>query len=418
MRGKYRWIVCALLFTATLINYMDRQILGLLKPVLSKELSWSEQDYGNIVVAFQAAYAAGQVLFGPFIAWIGTKSAYAFSIVFWSLAAIAHALMRTAFGFGGARFALGLGESGNFPAAIKTVAEWFPQKERSIATGIFNTGSNIGAVVAPLLVPVLTIQFGWRGAFVALGLSGFLWLVFWFIFYDSPEKSRFVKAAELNHIKSNEMKAETEKISWLKIISYRQTWAYVATGIFVGPVWWFYLFWLPDFFSKQFNLDIKSFGPPLVIVYAITCLGSVGGGWLSPWFLNRGLSINSARKISSLICACCTLPVIFSTRVESVWLAAGFFALAAAAHQGWSATMYTVVSDIFPKKAVASVVGLGGTCAAIASMGFSWFVGHVLQGSGVYDKIMLICGSAYLIAWIIFQIVVPKIKPIEISSGN
>jgi len=414
MKGKYRWVICGLLFAATLVNYMDRQILGLLKPVLSKELNWSEQDYGNIVVAFQAAYAAGQVLFGPFIAWIGTKNAYAFSIIFWSIAAASHALMKTAFGFGTARFALGLGESGNFPAAIKTVAEWFPQKERSIATGLFNTGSNIGAVIAPLLVPLLTFKFGWRGAFVILGLSGFVWLIFWFIFYDAPEKSRYLKPEELAYIKSNEMKAESEKIPWLKIISYRQTWAYVATGIFVGPVWWFYLFWLPDFFSKQFNLNLKTFGLPLVTVYAITCIGSIGGGWLSPWLLNKGFSLNRARKTASLICACCTLPVIFSTHVQCVWLATGFFALAAAAHQGWSATMYTVVSDIFPKKAVASVVGLGGTCAAIASMWFSWFVGHILQGTGVYDKIMLICGSAYVIAWLIFQIIVPKIKPIEI----
>jgi ACS family hexuronate transporter-like MFS transporter len=393
---------------------MDRQILSLLKSDLAKEFNWSEQDYGNIVVAFQAAYAAGQVMFGPFIAWIGTKSAYAFSIVFWSLAAMAHALMRTAFGFGCARFALGLGESGNFPAAIKTVAEWFPQKERSIATGIFNTGSNIGAVIAPLLVPWLTFRFGWRGAFVILGLSGFVWLIFWFIFYDAPEKSRRLKPDELAYIKSNEMKAETEKIPWLKVISYRQTWAYVATGIFVGPVWWFYLFWLPDFFSKQFGLNLKTFGLPLVAVYSVTCLGSIGGGWLSPWFLNRGWSLNAARKTASFICACCTLPVIFSTRVQYVWLATGFFALAAAAHQGWSATMYTVVSDIFPKKAVASVVGLAGTIAAVASMGFSWMVGHILQGTGTYDKIMLVCGSAYVIAWLIFHIIVPKIKPIEI----
>jgi ACS family hexuronate transporter-like MFS transporter len=414
MRGKYRWVICALLFSATLINYMDRQILGLLKPVLSKELNWSEQDYGNIVVAFQAAYAAGQVLFGPFIAWIGTKSAYAFSIVFWSLAAMAHAWMRTAFGFGCARFALGLGESGNFPAAIKTVAEWFPQKERSIATGIFNTGSNIGAVIAPVLVPVLTFHFGWRGAFVILGLSGFAWLIFWFLLYDAPEKSRLLKPDELAHIKSSDMKSDTEKISWVKVLSYRQTWAYVATGIFVGPVWWFYLFWLPDFFSKQFGLNLKTFGPPLVVVYTITCLGSIGGGYLSPWLLNRGWSLNAARKTASFICACCTLPVIFSTRVQYVWLATGFFALAAAAHQGWSATMYTVVSDIFPKKAVASVVGLAGTIAAVASMGFAWMVGHILQGSGTYDRIMLVCGSAYVVAWLIFHIIVPKIKPIEI----
>jgi ACS family hexuronate transporter-like MFS transporter len=410
--GRYRWTICALLFFACTINYMDRQILGLLKPSLSQTFNWSEQDYGNIVVAFQAAYATGQVLFGPFIEWIGMKSAYAFAMVFWSIAAMAHPLARSAFGFGAARFALGLGESGNFPAAIRTVAEWFPQRERSVATGLFNSGTNIGAIFAPLLVPWLTLQFGWKGAFIILGITGFLWLIFWFVFYDSPEKSRRLKADELAYIQGGRAEP-AEKVPWRKILVFKETWAYIATGIFVGPVWWFYLFWLPDFFSKQFHLDLKSFGLPLVAVYSVTCLGSIGGGGLSAWFLRRGWSLNSARKTAALICACCTVPVIFATRTQYVWLATSFFALAAAAHQGWSATMYTVVSDIFPKKAVASVVGLAGTFASVAAMGFSWLVGYILQGTGVYDKILLICGLAYLLALGIFHTIVPKIQPVE-----
>jgi ACS family hexuronate transporter-like MFS transporter len=410
--GRYRWTICALLFFATTINYMDRQILGLLKPNLAQIFNWNEQDYGNIVVAFQAAYATGQVLFGPFIEWIGMKSAYAVAIVFWSIAAMAHPLAKSAFSFGAARFALGLGESGNFPAAIRTVAEWFPQRERSVATGLFNSGTNIGAIFAPVLVPWLTVQFGWKMAFVVLGVSGFAWLAFWLIFYDSPEKSRRLKADELAYIQSGRAES-AEKVPWRKILVFKEAWAYIATGILVGPVWWFYLFWLPDFFSKQFHLDIKSFGLPLVVVYSVACLGSIGGGGLSAWFLRRGWSLNAARKTAALICACCTVPVIFATRTPYVWLAVSFFALATAAHQGWSATMYTVVSDIFPKKAVASVVGLAGMFASVAAMGFSWLVGHILQGTGVYDKILLICGLAYLAAIGIFHTIVPRIKPVE-----
>jgi len=412
--GRYRWSICALLFFATTINYMDRQILGLLKPNLSQIFNWNEQDYGNIVVAFQAAYATGQVLFGPFIELIGMKSAYAFAMVFWSIAAMAHPLAKSAFGFGAARFALGLGESGNFPAAIRTVAEWFPQRERSVATGLFNSGTNIGAIFAPVLVPWLTVQFGWKAAFVILGVSGFVWLIFWFLFYDTPEKSRRLKAEELAYIQSGRTES-AEKVPWRKILVFKEAWAYIATGILVGPVWWFYLFWLPDFFSKQFHLDIKSFGLPLVVVYSVACLGSIGGGGLSAWFLRRGWSLNAARKTAALICACCTVPVIFATRTSHVWLAVSFFALATAAHQGWSATMYTVVSDIFPKKAVASVVGLAGMFASVSAMGFSWLVGHILQGTGVYDKILLICGLAYLLALGIFHTIVPRLKPVDMG---
>ncbi len=412
--GRFRWVICALLFFACLINYMDRQILGILKPELSGVFGWSERDYGNIAIAFQASYTIGQILFGPFIDWLGTKSAYAFSVVFWSLAAMSHALARSVPGFCASRFALGLGESGNFPAAIRTTTEWFPPRERSVATGLFNSGANLGAMFGPLLVPLLAIHLGWRGAFIALGLVDLVWLCFWLGLYDPPETSKRVGANELAHIHAGADQLET-KIPWTRLLGYREAWGYYGTCVLVGPVWWFYGFWLPDFFNKQFHLNMKQFGPPLVIVYAIAGLGSIMGGAISAWFLKRGWGVNPARKTASLLCACGTLPVILAPRVGSVWLAAGFFALAAAAHQGWSATMYTVVADIFPRRAVASIVGFGGTLASLTTMGFFWLVSTILQNQGQYQTIMLICGSAYVLAWIIFQIAVPQIKPVRIE---
>jgi ACS family hexuronate transporter-like MFS transporter len=413
-RGNYRWVICALLFTAALVNYMDRQVLGLLKPILSAKFYWSEEAYANIVVAFQAAYAIGQTLIGPFIELVGTKFAYSCAVVVWSLAAMSHTLARSVFGFGSARFALGLGESGNFPASIRTVTEWFPQRERSVATGIFNSGSNIGAIVAPLIVPLLYMHFGWKAAFIGLGIVDLVWLGFWLALYDPPEKSKRVGVAELAYIQTDKTES-VERIPWRRLFGFRQAWAYWATGILVGPVWWFYLFWLPDIFSKQFALNLRQFGPPLAAVYTVAAIGSIAGGGLSAWFLRCGWSVNSARKVAALLCACSTVPVIFIPHIHDVWLAAILFALANAAHQGWSATMYTVVSDIFPRRAVASVVGFGGTCAAVASMGFSKLVGHILQGTGVYDKILLICGSAYVVALLIFHLVVPQIKPVRID---
>jgi ACS family hexuronate transporter-like MFS transporter len=412
--GKFRWVICGLLFFACTVNYMDRQVLGLLKPVLSKQFLWTETDYSRMAILFQAAYAIGQILFGPIINWIGTKSAYALSVVVWSLAAMAHSLCRTVGNFSAARFMLGLGESGNYPTAIRVVTEWFPPKERSIATGIFNTGSNMGAIFAPVLVPfIVGFWQSWKGAFITLGCADLVWLVFWLVLYNPPEKSKNIGPAELEHIHSGVTPAAEAKIPWVKLLRYREAWAYYGTCVLVGPVWWFYGFWLPDFFNKQFHLDLKQFGPPLVAVYAVTAFGSIGGGSLSALLLKRGWSLNWSRKTATLIFACCTLPVIFAPRVGSVWLATAFFALAAASHQGWSATMYTAVADIFPKRAVASVVGFGGTLASLMSMGFFYLVGHILQGDGSYKTIMLICGSAYVVAWLIFHVGVPVIKPVR-----
>lgn len=416
--GRFRWVICALLFFACVVNYMDRQILGLLKPDLMKLLGWTEKDYGLIAICFQAAYAVGQVGFGPIIDRFGTKVTYAFAMVFWSLSAMAHALTRGVFGFGAARVALGLGESGNFPTAIKTVAEWFPPRERSVATGIFNAGSNVGSIFAPLLVPWLFLTFGWQMSFVILGATGFVWLVFWLVFYDAPEKSKRVSAAELAHIQTGVAETATQRIPWTKLLGYREAWAYYGTCVLVGPVWWFYGFWLPGFFHDQFNLDIKGFGLPLVVIATVTCFGSVAGGALSAWLLKRGWSVNAARKTASLICAVSTLPVILTPRVENVWVATACFALASAAHQGWSATMYSVISDMFPKPAVASVVGFGGTLASLVSLGFFWMVSTILQDKGSYATIMLICGCAYVVAWLIFQVGVPQIKPVKVEAKS
>ena len=413
--GRFRWVICALLFFACVVNYLDRQVLGLLKPDLMKMLGWTEKDYGLIAICFQSSYAVGQVAFGPLLEWFGTKTTYALSIVLWSLAAMSHALARTVFGFGAARVALGLGESGNFPAAIKTVAEWFPPKERSVATGIFNSGSNVGSIFAPLLVPWLFLSFGWQSAFIVLGASGFIWLIFWLVFYDTPEKSRRVSAAELAHLRTGVAETAGEKIPWTKLLGYREAWAYYGTCVLVGPVWWFYGFWLPGFFADHFKLDIKQFGWPLATIATVTCLGSIAGGGLSAWFLKRGWSVNAARKTASLVCAVSTLPVMITPHTDSVWLATACFAVASAAHQGWSATMYSVIADMFPKSAVGSVVGFGGTLASLVSLGFFWMVSTILQDKGSYGTIMLICGSAYVIAWTIFHLGVPRIRPVNIK---
>jgi len=412
---RFRWVICALLFFACTVNYMDRQVLGLLKPDLSKSFGWTESEYALMAIFFQLAYAVGQLGFGSFMNWIGVKAAYSFSVLFWSLSAMAHALCRTVGAFCGVRLALGLGESGNFPAAIRVVTEWFPPKERSVATGIFNTGSNIVSIFAPLLVPFIVGAFGgWRAAFITLGCADLVWLMFWLKFYNAPDKEKQVNASELEHIREGVAPSAGEKLPWLKLMRYREAWAYFSSCI-LGPVWWFYGFWLPDFFSKQFHLDLKHFGLPLPFVALAAALGSIVGVSLSALFLKLGSSLNRARKPATFICALCTLPVSAAPYVRSPWLAAAFFGLAGAAHQGWSATMYSVVGDIFPKRAVASVVGFGGMLASLLSMGFFYLVGHVLQGEGTYKTIMLVCGSAYLVAWTMFHIGVPIIKPVEVK---
>ncbi len=412
-RGGFRWTICALLFAATTINYMDRQILGILASTLQTEFGWNEIEYGHIVTAFQAAYAIGMALFGRVIDLIGTKHGYSLAMALWSLAAMAHALARSAFGFGVARFALGFGEAGNFPAAVKAVAEWFPRRERALATGLFNAGSNIGAVIAPAVVPWLTLRYGWQAAFIVVGAVGFIWMGFWAVFYHGPRLSPRVSPEELALIHSDAPEPATENIPWRSLLRYRQAWAFIV-GIGVSsPIWWFYLYWLPKFLNQQYGLELARLGPPLIVVYSMTCVGSIGGGWLSSHLLRRGWSVNASRKTAMLVCALCVVPVMFAARASNVWLATALVGLATAAHAGWAANLFTMVSDMFPKQAVASVVGLGGMFGSCTAMLFSESAGFILQTTGSYWSLFFIAGCAYPLALAVMHALTPRMTPVE-----
>ncbi|WP_260599537.1 MFS transporter [Sphingomonas endolithica] len=408
--GNVRWVICALLFFATTINYIDRQVIGILKPTLQGELGWSEIDYGMIVFWFQAAYAIGLLACGPLIDRVGSKLGYAAAITLWSFAALAHALVRSPSGFSLARFALGLGEAGNFPAAIKSVAEWFPKKERALAAGILNAGANVGAIATPLFVPVIAINYGWRAAFVVTGLLGFVWLAAWLAFYRAPERHRSVSAQELAYIGADqENDAGTAPIAWRKLFRYRGTWAFVSAKFLTDPVWYLFLFWLPDFFAKRHGLDLKTFGPPLIAVYLLADVGSIGGGWLSSALIKRGYSINAGRKLALLASAILVLPIMFASSVSSLTAAVAIIGLAAAAHQGWSSNLYTMVSDTFPKSSVASVMGIGGAAGAIGGMIMARYVGQVLETVGSYVPIFIWTGSAYFVALLIVHLLLPRL---------
>jgi len=412
--GSYRWVICALLFFATTINYIDRQILGILAPVLQIEIKWSESEYGLIVTAFQGAYALGLLAFGWFIDKYGTKIGYTVSIVWWSVAAMGHALVKTPFGFGVARAGLGLSEAGNFPAAIKAVAEWFPKKERALATGIFNSGANIGAVVAPAVVPWLTVTYGWQAAFIATGAIGFLWIVFWIIFYERPEHHKKLSKTELEYILSDPAEPPSDKVPWLKLLRFRQTWAFVLGKFMTDPIWWFYLYWLPKFLNKNYGLTITDLGLPLIAIYTMTSVGSIGGGWLSSRFIKGGMDVNRSRSRVMLICAVCVVPIVFASQATDLWLAVGLIGLAAAAHQGWSANIFTTASDAFPKKAVGSVVGMGGMAGSVGGMVFSTSAGFILEWTGSYLSLFIISGSAYLIALGLMKLLTANAKPVEL----
>jgi len=418
--GNQRWIVVALLFFATTINYIDRQVIGLLKPTLEVEFGWSEKDYANIVMAFTAAYALGLLVFGRIIDKIGTKMGFSISIVFWSIAACLHGVVKTTFGFGVARAALGLGESGNFPAAIKTVAEWFPKKERALATGIFNSGANIGAVFAPILVPTILALYGWQEAFIITGAIGFVWLIFWLYYYEIPNRHKKVTEAELAHIHSdNEEDTSNEKpITWGTLFRVRQTYVFIAGKLLTDPIWWFFLFWLPSYFSTSFNLDLKKPGWPLVIIYMATSIGSIGGGYLSSYFIQKGWPVYKARKTAMFIFALCVLPIMSAKYATNMWVAVALISLAAAAHQAWSANIFTVASDMFPKKAISSVVGIGGMAGSIGGVLFPIFVGYILEtyrqlgdSTAGYNIIFFVCGLMYMLAWAVMHFISPKMTP-------
>jgi ACS family hexuronate transporter-like MFS transporter len=413
--GYYRWVVCALLFFASTVNYVDRQIIGILKPTLQQEMGWSEIDYGNIVSAFQIAYALGLLVTGRLIDRLGTKLGYSVALIVWSVAAMAHAAARTVTGFSVARFALGLGEAGNFPAAIKTVAEWFPRKERALATGIFNSGTNVGAIAAPMVVPWLTITYGWQAAFMVTGAFGLIWIAFWVPLYGQPDRHSRVSPAELAHIRSDP-EDPASPVPWLQLLRYRQTWAFAVAKFMTDPIWWLYLFWVPDFLNRNHGINLQHVGPPLIAIYLVADVGSIGGGWLSSALLKRGWSVNRARKTAMLTCAIAVVPIILASGTSNLWLAVAIVALAAAAHQGWSANIFTMTSDMFPRKAVGSVVGIGGMAGAIGGMFIAKTTGWVLQTTGSYLVVFLIAGSAYLAALAIVHVLVPRMDPVKLEQ--
>lgn len=414
--GWLRWGICALLFAATTLNYMDRQIIGILKPHLGRELHWSEMDYARIVLAFQVAYAAGYCLAGRVMDLIGLRAGYALAVALWSLAAAAHAFMRTVPGFQAARFGLGLAEGGNFPAAVKTVSEWFPRSERALATGIFNAGSNVGALVTPLVVPWLTVWLGWPAAFFITGILGLGWLGGWLAVYRPPHQHPRLSARELAYICQDPPDPPT-RVGWLELLRHRQVWAF-AVGMFLSsPIWWMYLYWVPDFLNKKHGLNLLQLGPPLVVIYLMTDVGSVAGGWLSSWLIRRGWSVNAARKTALLACALCVVPIFLASQVANLWVAVGLIGLAASAHQGWSANLYTLVSDTVPRQAVSTVVGLGGMAGAVGGMGIATFMGWILDRTGSYLVPFALPGFAYVTALAIIHLLLPRLEPMKLEAG-
>jgi ACS family hexuronate transporter-like MFS transporter len=380
-----------------------------LAPQLQTEIGWSEIEYGYIVTAFQLSYAVGLLMVGKLIDFLGTKKGFILSIIVWSLAAMAHALARTPLGFGVARLSLGIGESGNFPAAIKTISEWFPRKERALATGIFNSGSNIGAIVAPLLVPIIALNFGWQAAFILTGLLGFIWLFFWLRLMSRPEENVSINAAELDLIKADTEEDLEKPTSIWKIIRTRKIWAIAIGKFMTDPIWWFFLYWLPKFLNTTYGLKLDKIGLPLIVAYLIADVGSIGGGWLSSYFLQMGWSINAARKTTLLICAIMVIPIYWASGIDDLWPAVILIGLGMAAHTGWSANMYTLATDFFPKKDMGTVVGFIGMAGAVGGMLMASATGHLLQATGSYKILFVIAASMYGMALIIIHLLVPNI---------
>lgn len=411
--GYFRWVICALLFFATTVNYVDRGVFGVLAPELEKTIRWTDSQFGDINAAFTLAYAIGFIFMGRFIDRVGVRTGYAVALMFWSLAAVGHALARTPLGFGVARFMLGLGEAGNFPAAIKTVAEWFPKRERALATGIFNSGTNVGAVLAPLCVPFIAIQWGWQWAFVSTGVIGMVWVFFWLPIYRHPTQHPRVKSAELAYIQSDGAEAE-QPILWRKLLPHRQTWSIAIIKFLTDPIWWFYLFWSGKFFADNFGVDLKRIGPPLVTIYLLADVGSVAGGWFSSTLIKRGWSVNAARKLAMLACTLCVFPVSFASVVSNMWVAVFLIGLAAAAHQGFSANVFTLASDLFPRRAVGSVVGIAGMAGAIGGMLMQSAAGRIKEMTGSYLTMFIIAAAVYWLALLCLQLLAPRLKPAEV----
>jgi MFS transporter, ACS family, aldohexuronate transporter len=430
----FRWVICAVLFLAATLNYIDRQVISILKPTLQHQFGWSEMDYADIIFAFQVAYALGLLFAGRMIDILGTRLGFSVAIVIWSIAAIAHAeatlfgpgvsailsvggmvYTGSVAGFMAVRFLLGLGESGNFPASIKAVADWFPKKERALATGIFNSGTNVGAILVPLTVPWIASTWGWYWAFVLTGAIGFLWLFLWLPLYKRPDHHPRVSAAELAYIRSDPPEPAPAKVPLRQILPHRQTWAFVIAKFTTDPIWWLYLFWVPDFFYRTYGLDLKKMGPPVFLIYLVASVGSVLGGWLSGRLIKRGWSVNWARKTTMLIFALAVVPIIFASRASNLWVAAALVALAAAAHQGWMANVFTLASDTFPQHAVGTVVGFGGMAGAVGGMLIAKLTGKILETTGSYMPVFVIAGSSYIITLLIVHLLTPKLEPVKLT---
>jgi ACS family hexuronate transporter-like MFS transporter len=422
--GKYRWAICSLIFFATTINYIDRSVISYLKSTFTEQLHWTDGDYADVETTFKIFYAIGLLGAGRLIDTLGTKNGYGLFAFLWSIAGIATSLVNSVAGFQIVRGALGLAEAGNFPAAIKSVAEWFPKKERALATGIFNSGANIGAIITPLTVPFILIHWGWQWAFIFTGILGLIWVVFWFVLYESPRKHKKISTAELNFIESDRdevMDDKQPKLTWLQLLKLKQTWAFAIGKLLTDPIWWFYLFWLPDFFQSIYHIKISGASWPVAVVYIVSIIGSVGGGWLPLYLIeSRGWTVRNARRVSMLIYAICVVPIIFALVLSAIniWLAVAVIGLAAAAHQAWSANILTTVSDMFPKRSTASVTGIGGMFGAIGGILLSQFVqkdlflhyraiGHI---ETAYYIMFIVCALAYLTAWLVMQLLTRDVK--------
>ena len=427
---NYRWIIVSLLFAATTINYVDRQIIGLLKPILETEFNWTETDFAHIVMAFTTAYAIGLLLIGRLIDKLGTRIGYVFIICLWSVAGMLHAIARSAFQFGLARFGLGFGESGNFPAGVKAISEWFPKKERALATGIFNSGTSIGVVLALLIVPWILKNYSWHEVFWITGATGFIWLIFWIIFYDIPQRQKRLSSEELDFIINGKENAAnndevTSKggIKWYKLFTYPQTWALITGKGLIDPIFWFFLFWLPSYFSTTYSIDLKRPSPELIIIYAATTIGSILGGYFSSWLIMRGWRVIKARKTALFIFAILELSIILARYTTAAWMAVGIISLAVAVHQAWSTNVFTMASDMFPTEAVSSVVGIAGMAGATGGILFPLLVGYLLDSykaagnlTAGYNLLFAICGSTYLIAWTIIHLLTRKHAVVDLKK--
>ena len=417
--GRYRWTICALLMFATTINYLDRQVTGILGPTLQKEFNWSETQYADITSYWTIAYAIGFLLVGRFIDRVGVRIGFAVAVIGWSLASAAHGAVYSVFGFALARFMLGLGESGNFPAAIKATAQWFPKHERAFATGIFNAGSNIGAIIAAIVVPWIALTWGWREAFVATGAVGLVWLALWWPLYRSPEEHRGVSADELAYIREGKgPEAPQPSVGWRELLSHRQTWTFMVGKFMTDGVWWFYLFWLPKFLDARYGIKLGKLALPIIVIYLVADVGSIGGGWLSGALIKRGWAVARARKTALLIAAVLIVPTATAPLANSLWVAVAIVSLAAAAHQWWSANLFTLTSDMFPRHAIGSVVGLGGFAGAAGGALFQRLTGRILEATGSnYLPVFLMCGGAYVTALLIMHLLAPTLEPVQLKGA-